>query len=397
MSLKNYKVTAEYFDRARDRRSSDSLKWNTYEPDVLPMWVADMDFASPEPVIHALQERINHGIFGYGIHPRALVDTILERLERLYHWAVSAEAVSFVPGVVVGFNLAARALRDGGGRLLIQTPVYPPILHAARNAGLVSAMNELVCGPDNRYEIDFLSFEAAAEPGTRAFLLCNPHNPVGRVFRADELERMAEICLRRGIVIISDEIHCDLLYSGQVHVPVATLDPEIARRTITLMSPSKTFNIAGLEGAVAVIPDLELRQRFERARADLVPGISLLAAAAALAAYREGQPWLDALLPYLEANRDFLLEFASKRLPGIRMTKPEGTYLAWLDCRHAGLPGKPAKFFLKEGRVASNPGESFGPGGEGFVRLNFGCSRSTLEEGLRRMAAALARPEGFSR
>jgi cystathionine beta-lyase len=314
---------------------------------------------------------------------------ILERLERLYRWTVPAEAISFIPGVVPGFNIAVRALSKPGGEILIQTPAYPPFLKTAGHSGMATDIQELLRGPDDRYEIDFASFEAAVSGETCAFLLCNPHNPVGRVFRSDELRRMAEICLRHSIDIISDEIHCDLIYRGYQHLPIASLDPEIARRTITLMAPSKTFNIAGLECAFAIIPNPELRQKFETARAGLVPSVNLLALVAATAAYRDGEPWLRGLLRYLESNRDLIHEFAGRRLPEISVTQPEGTFLAWLDCRRANLPCKPAKFFIKYGRVALNEGKNFGPGGEGFVRMNFGCPRSVLEEGLNRMAAAL--------
>jgi len=379
------KPTADaIFDRIIDRRSSDSMKWNAYDADVLPMWVADMDFAVPEAVVRALRRRIEHGVFGYGVHPHALAEAAARRLARMYGWSVPADAVTFLPGVVPGFNLAVRVLARPGARLLVQTPVYPPILKAAGNAGLGMEVNRLIWRPDQRYEIDFSDFEAAADREVCAFLLCNPHNPVGRVFRTEELARMAEVCLSRGIGIISDEIHCDLVYRGYSHRPIASLDPEIGRRTITLMAATKTFNIAGLEGAFAVIPDPELRRRFEKARAGLVQGINLLGAAAALAAFEEGGPWLEALLRYLEANRNRVLEFVRERLPALRMPEPEGTYLAWIDCRGAGLGDRPAQVLLERGRLALNEGESFGPGGEGFVRLNFACPRSLLEEGLRR-------------
>jgi len=357
------------------------------------MWVADMDFAVPDAVRRALEERVRHPIYGYGTPPRALVEAILEHLERLYQWKVDAEALTFFPGVVAGFSVAVRALANAGGRLLIQTPVYPPILKAASRAGLGSAVNQLIAGPGG-YQVDFDQFDAAAGHDTCAFLLCSPHNPVGRVFRPDELSRMAEICLRRRIPIIADEIHCDLVYSGHRHTPVATLSPELARRCITLMAPSKTFNIAGLECAFAVIPDPELRQRFEEGRAGMVPEVNVLASAAALAAYQDGQPWLRELLGYLEANRDRLVDFVRERMPALRVSSPEGTFLAWVDCRHAGLPCEPGRFFLARGRVAFNEGRDFGLGGEGFVRLNFGCPRSILEEGLNRMAAALGSVAG---
>jgi len=212
---------------------------------------------------------------------------------------------------------------------------------------------------------------------------------VGRVFRRDELERMAEICLHHGVLICSDEIHCDLLFSGQRHIPIASLDAEIARNTITLIAPSKTYNIAGLDCAIAIIPNESLRRKFRHASKGLVHGANLMGWVAAVAAYRDGQEWLDQLLAYLEANRDYLCNLVRKELPGVQMAKPEGTYLAWLDCRQAGIGADPCDFFLKQARVALNDGKTFGRGGEGFVRLNFGCPKSMLEEALVRMKKAL--------
>jgi len=377
------------FDQLIDRRASDCLKWHAYDADVLPLWVADMDFRAPEPVIQALQRRVAHGVFGYCLAPPELREVIVERLARLYGWPVSTEDLVFTPGVVPGFNLAARAVTSPGDGMLVQTPVYPPILHAPANCGLTGNEMELTPRPDDQYEIDFDLFAATITERTRVFLLCNPHNPVGRVFRRDELERMAELCLRHDIVICSDEIHCDLLFPGSQHIPIASLAPEIAARTITLMAPSKTFNVAGLDCSVAIIQNPELRQKFHAARSDLVGWPNILGYTAALAAYRDGQPWLDEVLSYLEANRDFLLHYVAAHLPGISMARPEATYLAWLDCRQASLPGNPHEFFLKQARVALNDGATFGRGGEGFVRLNFACPRATLVEALERLKTAL--------
>ncbi|MCL6430190.1 MAG: PatB family C-S lyase [Anaerolineae bacterium] len=376
-------------DLVIDRRNSDSEKWRRYGPDVLPLWVADMDFRSPEPVIRALRERVDHGVFGYGCEPDGVRDLLVERLQRLYGWQVSPEALVFIPGVVIGLNLCCRAFARPGEGVLVQTPVYPPILHAWSNTGLERREMELTRLEDGTYAVDYEAFERAAQQGTRLFILCNPHNPVGRAFRPDELERMAEICLRHGILICSDEIHCDLVFSGARHTPIASLSPEVARRTITLMAPSKTFNIAGLCCAFAVIPDPGLREAFRRAARGIVGEPNVLAFAAAEAAYREGQPWLDEALRYLEANRDYLLREVPARLPGVRMASPEATFLAWLDCREAAIPGNPYEFFLREARVALNDGATFGRGGEGFVRLNFGCPRALLEEALQRMQRAL--------
>jgi cystathionine beta-lyase len=295
----------------------------------------------------------------------------------------------------VGFNLATRAVTEPGDGLLAQTPVYYPILWVPRNTGCSLETMELSPPgaapslPDGgQYQIDMEAFEAAIQPRTRIFVLCNPHNPVGRVFSQQELEDMAEICLRHDLVICSDEIHCDLLFPGFRHLPIASLAPEIEARTITLMAPSKTYNIAGLHASVAIIPNPELRQRFIAAQRGIVPHLDIMGYTAMLAAYAGGDPWLEEVLRYLESNRDFVVNTV-REMPDLSITRPEGTYLAWINCRAAGLEQEPHKFFLEKARVGLNNGAQFGPGGEGFVRLNFGCPRATLVTALERMRAAL--------
>jgi cystathionine beta-lyase len=376
------------FDQIIDRRHTESLKWRYYDEDVLPLWVADMDFAVPEPVIRALQERVAHGIFGYGLPPGSLREVIQERLARLYGWHVETGEILFVPGVVTGFNLACRAIGAPGDEVLVETPVYPPMLSAPGDAERICKVVPLVEGRE-RYEHDFDAFEQAVTEHTSLFLFCNPHNPVGRVFEIAELERLAEICLRHDIVICSDEIHCDFIYQRHRHIPIASLSPEVAAQTITLLAPSKTYNIAGLSCSVGVIQNPDLRARLKKTCTGLVPHVNVLGYTAGLAAYRDGQAWLDALLIYLEANRDYLLKYIAAAMPSIKCKQPEGTFLAWLDCREAPIPGDPHQFFLEHARVALNDGTTFGKRGEGFVRLNFGCPRATLTEALERMQAAL--------
>ena len=380
------------FDRVIERRSTASNKWRKYPADVLPLWVADMDFASPEPVVRALRERVEHGVFGYGFEEPEFAQVFVDRLQKRYGWTVSPEAVVMIAGVIPGFNVACRALTKPGDGLLMQVPVYPPILRSPGNHELTRDEVPLARDRDGRYAVDLDAFRGAIHARTRAFLLCNPHNPVGRVFTRDELAGMAQICLERDLPIIADEIHCDLLYQGQRHIPMASLGPEIERRTITLMAPSKTFNLAGLKVSVAVIPDASLRERFMAARGDYVQTqVNVLGYAAAFAAYRDGDAWLGELMRYLEANRDYLGDYVRRHLPGVTMTPPEGTYLAWLDCRNAGTAAAdPFTFFLERAKVAFNDGKLFGRGGQGFVRLNFGSPRSILTEGLERMRRALA-------
>jgi len=378
------------FDRVIDRRNTESNKWHKFPPEVLPLWVADMDFPSPEPVIRALRERVEHGFFGYGAEQPEFHEVTCDRLLKRYGWKVSPEALVLLPGVIAGFNMAARAVASPGDGILMQLPVYPPILRLPDNVKMSRDGVDLMRGAEGRYAIDIDAFERAITPLTRMFLLCNPHNPVGRVFTREELARMAEICLRRGLVICADEIHGELIYSGHQHLPIASLDPEIEARTITLMAPSKTFNLAGLRCAVAVIPNQALREKFVAARLDMVQTPNILGYTAMLAAYRDGQPWLDDLLRYLESNRDFLVKHVRNNFPGIEVGVPEATYLAWLDCRKARIPNNdPFTFFLDTGKVSFNDGATFGRGGQGFVRMNFGCPRSLLVEGLERMGTAL--------
>jgi cystathionine beta-lyase len=378
------------FDRVIDRRASDSNKWRKFPADVLPLWVADMDFASPPAVVQALRARVDHGFFGYLMERPELHEVVAERVAKRYGWRVSPDTVVPLPGVIAGFNLALRALTTRGDGLLVQTPVYPPILRAAGNHGLTRDEHALTRGRDGRYSVDLDTFARALGPRTRAFLLCNPHNPVGRVFERAELEGMAAACAQRDVWIIADEIHGELLLDDRRHVPIATLSPEIEARTVTFMAPSKTFNLPGLKCAVAIVPNASLRERLAVAVADLVPKINVLGHAAAVAAYRDGDAWLEALLDYLEDNREVLIRELPRRLPGVRMAAPEATYLAWLDCRDARIPGgDPYTFFLERAKVALNDGRLFGAGGEGFVRLNFGCPRALLTEALDRMARAL--------
>ncbi|HEU5193503.1 MAG TPA: PatB family C-S lyase [Methylomirabilota bacterium] len=385
-------MTAAFdFDRVHDRRTSDSNKWHKFAPDVLPLWVADMDFSSPPAVVAALQARVAHGFFGYLTEHPELPAVVAERVTKRYGWRVEPEAVVLVPGVNVANNFAASALAAPGESILLQTPAYPPILRAAGNLARVRVEHVLTRQTDGRYVVDLGAFATAITPRTRAFMLCNPHNPVGRVYERVELEGMARICLDRDLWIVADEIHCDLLLDGRQHVPIASLSPEVEARTITFMAPSKTFNLPGLKCAVAIVPNATLRERLTTTMGDLMSKPNVLGHAAAVAAYREGDAWLEALLHYLAANRDFLTDYVRTKLPGITISPAEGTYLGWLDCRAAGIPGgDPHTFFLERARVALNDGRLFGPGGEGFVRLNFGCPRALLAEGLERMRSALA-------
>jgi cystathionine beta-lyase len=380
------------FDEIIDRRASGCEKWNHYPEDVLPMWVADMDFRVAPAISQALHRVVEHGVFGYARPSAALSEAICARLSRRYAWAVAPEQIVYYPGVVIGMNIAARAFSASGDGMLMTTPVYPPILGAPEIAARTRQTAQLVPtyqGNTIRYEIDFDSLEAAITERTRVLLLCNPHNPSGRTWTRAELLRIAEICERHDLAIVSDEIWSDLTLGDANHIPIASLSPEIAARTISLMAPSKTFNLPGLGFSFAVIPDEARRTRVQQAGEGILPLTNVMGAAAAFAAYTEGDAWLDALRSYLTANRDAMVAYLAKHMPQLRTTVSEASYLAWIDCREAGLDGSPYDFFLENAKVGLSDGAIFGPGGEGFVRMNLGCPRATLIEGLERMQYAL--------
>ena len=369
------------FDLTIDRRGGDSLKWNKYAGrDVLPLWVADMDFASPPAVVEALQRRVAHGCFGYGEPWPGLVDAALAYLQRQYGWDVQAEWLVWLPGLVTGINVACRTV-DGG--VMTAVPVYPPFLSAPYFAGR-ELITVPLCLSGGRWRWDFERLEASVTPQTRLLLLCHPHNPVGRAWDQEELVRLADFCRRHGLVVCSDEIHCDLvLDAGHAHVPMATLDEDTARRSITLMSPSKTYNIPGLGCSLAIIPETGLRRRFTQAMRGIVPHVNVLGLTAAEAAFRDSDAWREALLHTLRRNRDCVQEVVAQT-PGLSMTSVEATYLAWIDARGLQL-ADPARFFEEAG-VGLSDGKDFG--GFGWVRLNFGCSLSLLKLGLKKMVSA---------
>jgi cystathionine beta-lyase len=368
-----------------ERRDTASMKWDKYKGrDIIPLWVADMDFCSPPAVIAALQQRIAHGVFGYTIPPESLNSIVVKMLQADYGWEIEPQWLVWMPGLVTGLNVACRAVGKDDDDVMTAVPVYPPFLTAPENS-----RRRLVKVPlqekDNRWTFDFDRLESAITPGTRLFLLCNPHNPVGRIFSRDELTALAMICEKNNIIICSDEIHCGLLLDeDKAHLPTSTLDPEVAKRTITLMSPSKTFNLPGLGCAFAVISDEKLRRRFVQAKSGIVPLVNALGFAAAEAAYRDCADWHAGLLEYLRGNRDTVAR-AIADMPLLSMAPLEATYLAWIDVRSADLPN-PVRFFEDAG-VGLQDGIEFD--GPGFVRLNFGCQLPLLEEALERMSAAI--------
>jgi len=388
------------FDTIINRRSTNSIKWTRYPEDVLPMWVADMDFLTPEPIRAALQTFLEQGILGYEAPSLSLQESVAARMDRLHGWKVEPDMVVATPGVVSGFNAAAKAVCAPGEGILMQPPVYFPFLKVHENLELTRQLAPLVNVTDGnilRYGIDFDVFEAALGAGdvrTSMFLLSNPHNPTGNAFTQEQLSRMAEICLRHNVIICSDEIHSELMLDGVRHLPIATLSSEIAEKTITLIAPSKTFNTAGLFCGFAIIPNPEMRERYKKAAEQMTFHVNSMGQIAAQTAFSGTcDDWLKEALAYITANRDFVVDYVQENMPEIRLTVPDATYLSWLDCNplleSGKITGNPYEFFLNEAKTALNNGAEFGPGGEGFVRLNFACPRATLEDALDRMRLSL--------
>jgi len=378
-------MSAFDFDQLIDRSHTSSEKWLRYAgTQTLPMWVADTDFLAPPCVVEALQQRVAHGIFGYTDTPTSLNQVFIERMMRMYNWNLSTEQLIWLPGLVSGLNLAVRASCSPEGQVLTAEPIYPPF-KSAPHLSQRSVIGVPMKDSAGHQIIDFAALEASITSNTELLLFCNPHNPGGGVYRREELEQLADMVIRHKLTICSDEIHCDLILEpGLQHIPIASLGSEISSRTITLMAPSKTWNIAGLGCSVAVIENPKLRAAFARARKGIVPGVNLLGFTAAEAAYRDGDQWNSQQIDYLKKNRDYLLEHVNAT-PGLRMEKNEATYLAWIDASELNLPS-PQQFFEAAG-VGLSDGADFGA--PQFVRLNFGCPLSRVEEAVERMRRAV--------
>ena len=372
------------FDLIIDRRESNAIKWDLFGEEVLPLWVADMGFASPMEIISGIQARLDHPIFGYQSQDVELLDVICDWIFMQHDWKIAREDIILLPGVVAGFNWTVRSFTEINNSVIFQTPVYFPFFKVSENNN-VRQITVPLKNTVNGYEIDFIDFEAKIRDDTRIFILCNPHNPVGRVFRKKELKRLGEICLAHNVLICSYEIHCDLVYPEHTHFPIASLSEEFSMNTITLMAPSKTFNIPGLHFSFAIVQNEMLRNKMTGSRDGMIGEPNILARSAAKAAYEYGGEWLKALLKYLNNNRKLVVDFVRTNIPEIRVHSPEGTYLAWLDCSALNYEEGPFKFFLENAKVALNDGETFGGNSREFVRLNFGCPKSVLMEALKKM------------
>ena len=385
------------FDRIIDRTGTASIKWDLADSlfsgtGLLPLWVADMDFESPPEVIEALSERARHGIYGYTAPDPEYSPAIAAWFKDRHNWELDTSWLHFSPGVVTALNLLVQALTEPGDRVIVQKPVYYPFMSSIKNNGRTVLDNSLKL-EGGRYVMDLDGLERVTrDPGARLLLLCNPHNPVGRAWTREELKALGDICIARGIPVVSDEIHCDLVYPGRRHAPFGSLGDSYLQNSITCISPSKTFNLAGLQTASLVIADPEIGKKYRRALERFgLKWPNLFGATALTAAYRHGADWLDQLMEYIAGNYRFLKEFIGAEIPAIRVIEPEATYLVWLDFRGLGLDAGALKTLLcGAARVALNEGYTFGsPEGDGFERINIACPRSILREALTRIAGAV--------
>ena len=376
------------FDTCPDRQGYGSLKWDKYQGrDILPLWVADMDFRSAPEICQALQTRLNHGVFGYTIPYAEPVDAVLTYLERAHGYAAEAKWLNFLPGLVPAINLCCRAFCAPEESVITATPVYPPFLTAPDYAGRELISVPLRLNAEDRWTIDIEGMEAAVKPNTKLLILCSPHNPTGRVYTREELQSLADFCERHDLVLVSDEIHCDLVFDTDArHIVTATLGPEVAARTVTLMAPSKTYNLPGLACAFSIIENPKLRHQFQKAMRGIITEVNCFGYAGCTAAYNQGESWRQALLACLRDNYRLVYDFVHAELPGITFRPMEATYLAWFDVSALNLQD-PTKFFENHG-VGLSDGTPFG--GPQHLRLNFGCPRPRLEQALTRMKNALS-------
>jgi cysteine-S-conjugate beta-lyase len=385
------------FDTVVDRLGSGSVKWDFQETftgmnGLLPLWVADMDFRVSPDIVNAIRHRVDHGIFGYVRESEAYFQAAAAWLERRHAWRVQREWMVPSPAVLPGLSAAILAFTHPGDGIVIQPPVYYPFAMRVRSNGRRIVDNPLVIR-NGSWQMDLDGLEKVIDEGTRMLVLCSPHNPVGRVWERETLARLADICRARGVLVVSDEIHCDLVMAGHRHVPIASISPESAANTVTLVAATKTFNLAGLGGSLSIVADKDLRAKFETVQRAVFSGASnSLALAASEAGWLHGEPWLEDLLVYIEGNYDVLRRFLSERLPGIRVFPLEGTYLAFLDMRSFGLDDASLKArLLTDARVWLDEGVKFGQGGEGMQRLNLACPRSVLANALERLETTFAR------
>jgi cysteine-S-conjugate beta-lyase len=391
----NIKKMHYNFDEIINRTGTNSLKYDGKEKyfgknEILPMWVADMDFRTPDFIVEAIKKRASHEIYGYSLKSESFYTSVINWMQRRHKWSVKQEWISFTPGVVSALNFGVLAFSNPGDNIIIQTPVYFPFFTAIKDHGRLITVNQLKLA-DNKYVIDFDDFESRINEKTKVFILCNPHNPVGRVWNKEELLKLGNICIKNNITIIADEIHSDLIMSGYKHIPLATVSDEIANITITCMAPSKTFNTAGLASSIAITTNPELKKKFEALPNSFhISSGNLFGITALEAAYSNGDEWLNQLIEYLEENITTVEDYIHQNIPEIKVIKPEGTYMIWLDCRMLEQKAGSLKdFFINKAKVGFNNGTDFGSGGDGFMRMNIGCPRSIIIESLEKINSAV--------
>jgi len=386
------------FDEIIDRTNYHSVKWDELKikfgdipEDVLPMWIADMEFRSPQPVIEAIKKANEHGIYGYTSRPDSYYRAIIDWMERRHSWKVKKDWLAFSPGVVPALSFIIRAFTQPGDKVVVQPPVYYPFFRVIENNGCHVVNNPLKFG-NKKYFMDYDDLERkVVDPRVKLLILCSPHNPVGRVWQKEELIILGEICLEHNVIVVSDEIHADILFKGYKHTPFASISPAFAHNSITCTAPSKTFNLAGLQTSTIIIPNKKYYKIYNNILDSLALDENNVFGLVALeAAYRDGEEWLEQLLSYLNENLEFLMKYFKERIPKIKVIKPEGTYLVWLDCRELGLSAKDLNnFMIKKAKVALDDGCWFGTEGNGFMRINIACPRSFLEECLKRIERAV--------
>jgi cystathionine beta-lyase len=383
------------FDDLVERDGTDCIKYDLREEifgkkDVIPMWVADMDFKTPGFIFNKLNDRLNHEIYGYSFRPPAYFNSIIRWFSTRHNLQIEKEWICFSPGVVPALNLCTLAFTRPGDSIIVQPPVYFPFFSAVENHGRNLIYNQLI-EKNGVWTMDFDSLASSVGDNTKMIIISNPHNPVGRAWSSEEIEKLADICLKNKIIILSDEIHCDLVLPGFNHIPVAGISEEISDITVTCIAPSKTFNLAGLSTASVIISNPVLRKYFNKKIESLHLGNgNIFGTIASIAAYTEGDQWLNALMKYISQNVEYVSEYCRERIPEIIPVKPEATYMIWLDCRKLGMPGKDLQnFFVNKAGVGMNEGSTFGPGGEGFMRMNLGTTRRTVEKAIQQIEKAV--------
>jgi cystathionine beta-lyase len=384
------------FDEPAGREGTDCIKYDRREEtfgvkDIIPMWVADMDFNTPDFVVESLQKRLEHHIYGYSFRSSEYFQSMISWIKTRHNWTVEKEWISFSPGIVPALNFCTLAFTQPGDSIIVQPPVYFPFFSAAESHGRNLIYNRLT-ESEGKWNMDYNSLIAGIDSKTKMIIISNPHNPVGRVWTPEELNNLADICLKNNILIISDEIHCDLVLPGFTHTPMASLSEKIAENTVTLIAPSKTFNLAGLSTSSVIIKNPVLRKSFNRIVDNLHVGNgNIFGNTASIAAYANGHKWLDALLDYIDNNIEFVKDYCGKMIPEIIPVQPEATYMIWLDCRRFGMSGKDLQnFFVHKAGVGMNEGSTFGPGGEGFMRMNLGTTHQTVMKAMEQIERAVA-------